>query len=405
MFRRIAVQNFKSLADTETELGMFTVLAGENGAGKSSFLQAIEFASWAVRYESINEALQQHGIEFTDLVWMKSTRKEIRFEAQLEVNPGGSGSESELATLKMEFTKRRFVYLSAEGCAPSATANDPEASPYFLGAIKRSRAAREGSSEIAFEKNVALRHSLLREVWLSENRRQRFPVLGEVARHFAEFVHYEIWGPSQLRELSRRDSSLKKGGSGLPGLLDVIRSRSPSAWDELLIEIRRAYPTLKEIRFRRGIDSREVGMVFRESKNGHTTPLTYQASQMSDGFLRLLAVLAIKHQPEPLAVIGYEEPENGLHPSALDDCMRHLKDIARRGTQVIVTTHSPYLLNQILEDDAEPKAELRLVLRDKKGRTTIHAPDPEKVDRARRHGLGIGELWGLMLNEKDLAAK
>src|SRR5205814_2448496 len=72
----------------------------------------------------------------------------------------------------------------------------------------------------------------------------------------------------------------------------------------------------------------------------------------------LLGLLAIKYQSVPLALLGYEEPENGLHPSALDDCMRHLKGIARNGTQVIVTTHSPYLLNYLLEDEAEPKAEI-----------------------------------------------
>ncbi len=83
--------------------------------------------------------------------------------------------------------------------------------------------------------------------------------------------------------------------------------------------------------------------------------------------------------------------------------MRHLKDIARNGTQVIVTTHSPYLLNYLLEDKAVPKAELRLVIRGEDGKTIISKPDPAKLKKARAQGFGIGELWGMLLNEKALA--
>jgi predicted ATPase len=159
----------------------------------------------------------------------------------------------------------------------------------------------------------------------------------------------------------------------------------------------------REIQFKRGLNPGEIGLAFVEKPSASRRPLHYRPSQMSDGFLRILAVLAIKYQSQPLALLGYEEPENGLHPSALGDCTRHLKGIARQGTQIIVTTHSPYLLNYLLEDEAEPKAELRLVLRGKSGKTTIAKPAAEKVARARRQGFGIGELWGMLLNEEDLA--
>src|SRR5260370_25954324 len=84
MFRYIAIKNFKSLADTSAELGMFTVLVGANGAGKSSFLQAIELFSWTVQYESINDALLAHHVDFRDLVYLRSRTATIEFEAELE---------------------------------------------------------------------------------------------------------------------------------------------------------------------------------------------------------------------------------------------------------------------------------------------------------------------------------
>lgn len=83
--------------------------------------------------------------------------------------------------------------------------------------------------------------------------------------------------------------------------------------------------------------------------------------------------------------------------------MRHLTDIARSCTQVIVTTHSPYLLNYLLEEEAEPQAQLRLVIRGEDGTTSITSPDPEEIKKARAQGFGIGEFWGMLLNEKALA--
>jgi hypothetical protein len=84
--------------------------------------------------------------------------------------------------------------------------------------------------------------------------------------------------------------------------------------------------------------------------------------------------------------------------------MRHLKAIVRRGTQVIVTTHSPYLRHHLLEDTERPRAELQLVWRGDDGTTRISEPDPAKVRRMQRQGFGLGELWGMLLDERELAA-
>ncbi len=253
---------------------------------------------------------------------------------------------------------------------------------------------------------------MLRDVYFAKAASKNFPVLCQVARHFMDYVHYEIWGPENLRDPSRSRKSapygtvgtngLGKRGEDLPTLLAQIRENQEH-WQELLSELQEAYPGIQQIQIRQGLEAGELGLLFAERPRPSSSVLLYRPSQMSDGFLRLLALLAIKYQPEPLALLGYEEPENGLHPTALDDCMRHLKGIARKGTQVIVTTHSPYLLNHLLEDEAEPRAELKLVWRDKHGKTTIASPDPDKVEKARRQGFGVGELWGMLLNEKELA--
>jgi ABC-type ATPase involved in cell division len=411
MFRSIGLRNFKSLANVRTDLGEFTVLVGANGAGKSSFLQAIELFSWTVKYESINDALVDHRVEFRDLVYLRSSKSRITFDAEVEVPKTDASTEIERVRVWMRLAKKRYVYLR-ERVEPAAShSNGSKNWPYGILSSNRARKAWETGIPSIEHKNVALGHSMLRDIYLAENSLLPFPILGEVANHFINYVHYEIWGPERLRDPSllraatpRNGTSvirLGKRGEDLPRLLRFIR-RDESRWDELLKELRQAYPTIRKIEFRKGL-SGELGLAFGERRESAKARLWYQPSQMSDGFLRLLGLLSIKYQPVPLALLGYEEPENGLHPSALTACMRHLKEIARNGTQVIVTTHSPYLLNHLLEDGTAPRAELRLVTRGADGKTHISVPDPVKMNRARAQGFGIGELWGMLLNEKALA--
>ena len=413
MFNKITITNFKSLANTSVELGPFTVLVGANGSGKSSFLQAIELVSWAVRSQSINDKLQADNVDFRDLVHLRSPSISIGFEADLTVKVlevTSSISRTEHVRFLIEIAKRRFAYVKNE-LVWAIDLKLARKVPYGISSGKRKRVAIEGPAEtkhVIQHENVSMGHSMLRDVFQSRNAKANFPVLYQVASHFMNYVHYEIWGPENLRKptLARLGSDsrrLRKSGENLPGLLRRIR-QDENRWTNLLKDLHETFPRMEKILFKRGIDPGEVGLLFSESSANK--PLLYRPSQMSDGFMRLLALLALKYQPQPLALLGYEEPENGLHPSALDDCMRHLKAIARNGTQVIVTTHSPYLLNHLLEDETEPKAELRLVIRDKKsGNTTIAPPDPEKVEHARKQGFGVGELWGMLLNEKDLAKK
>jgi predicted ATPase len=412
MFRKISIENFKSLADANVDLAPFTVLVGNNGAGKSSFLQAIELMSWAVRYASISDALAVHHIDFRDLVYLRFRESAIALGAEIDVNLADGNIEQ--VAVRMRFKKRRYVYIDHEYVRPFAQTSEADSPPYIVYCSSRKRIAVEQPAGRIVHQNVALGHSVLRDVYQARHGAEHFPVLFRVARHFVDYVHYEIWGPEQLRQPSNGERTLfagpqdgrflGKNGEGLPSLLWSIRANSSDRWAELLAELQSTYPAVREIRFKRGVEASELGLVFLEQGTSSTSSLTYRPAQMSDGFLRLLALLAIKYQlPPPLALLGYEEPENGLHPSALHDCMRHLKDIAKNGTQVIVTTHSPYLLNHLLEDESKPIAELRLVLRGKDGKTRMVPHDPEKIRLARRQGFGIGELWGTLLNEKELA--
>jgi predicted ATPase len=77
---------------------------------------------------------------------------------------------------------------------------------------------------------------------------------------------------------------------------------------------------------------------------GMTEPMS--ALSLSDGTLRLLCLLAIWLEPEPPPLVCIEEPEIGLHPDAIRIVGDLLRDAAER-TQLIVTTHSPALVDAL----------------------------------------------------------
>ncbi len=96
------------------------------------------------------------------------------------------------------------------------------------------------------------------------------------------------------------------------------------------------------------VDKRDamVELVIKESEGD------FPSSLISEGTLKILGMLAIFHSLSPPALIGYEEPENGVHPERLHLIAETFKNLARyQGCQVIVNTHSPEFVELFDDDD------------------------------------------------------
>jgi predicted ATPase len=83
----------------------------------------------------------------------------------------------------------------------------------------------------------------------------------------------------------------------------------------------------------------------------HSLKRARSASDLSDGTLRFLFLIAVLANPQPPALIAIDEPETGLHPSMLRIVAEYARQAAER-TQVILTTHSPAFLDAF--GDAPP---------------------------------------------------
>lgn len=119
---------------------------------------------------------------------------------------------------------------------------------------------------------------------------------------------------------------------------------------------------------------------------------------MSEGLLYYLAFFVLQYL-ETVSILLIEEPENGLHPSRIDDVIRVLRNLTEtKGLQVIMSTHSPLVINQLKPE------EVSIVTRVDAETGTVVTPMTKTPNfEARSKVLNLGELWLSYANGKDEA--
>ena len=106
----------------------------------------------------------------------------------------------------------------------------------------------------------------------------------------------------------------------------------------------------------------------------------------------MLFFLALAHHPSPPNLILVEEPENGVHPKRLSEIVDLLRAISKGehggGSQIILTTHSPYLLDSISLDTDQ----VLVFRREPDGRRSAQAVDAEGI-KVFLDEFKLGEVW------------
>ncbi len=200
--------------------------------------------------------------------------------------------------------------------------------------------------------------------------------------------------PRLIRELQRPQDGrlLKSAGENIASVIGRLERTAPAATRVIQEYLQTIVPMV------RGMERKRVGpmetLKFRQETAGAKHPWRFLAHSMSDGTLRALGVLTALFQGDQdhaPSLVGIEEPETALHPAASGALREALQQASER-TQIIVTSHSP----DLLDDRSVPVESLRAVAAE--GGATLMAP----LDGASRDALGdrlftAGEL--LRLNQ------
>ena len=149
-------------------------------------------------------------------------------------------------------------------------------------------------------------------------------------------------------------------GSNVPHVVNRLAETRPDLHELWKKHVREALPDVTDISTREREEDRHRYLVLEHS-NGQQTP----SWLVSDGTLRLLALTLLAYLPDPTGMYLIEEPENGLHPLAVETVFQSLSSVY--DAQILVTTHSP-LVARLAEPD-----QLLCLARDEVGGTDMVA--------------------------------
>ncbi|MFA0181325.1 AAA family ATPase [Vibrio cyclitrophicus] len=149
---------------------------------------------------------------------------------------------------------------------------------------------------------------------------------------------YEPQWPAMTKAASPRDKScFKSDGSSLPWQVFELQTKDPEGLNEWLELVQMALPSVKKIEAQKRTDD---GFCYLEVT--YNNEMKVPSSGLSHGTLHILALTVLPYLQNPPNIITLEEPENGIHPKAIDAVLEALKLTSE--TQLWLSTHSPVVL-------------------------------------------------------------
>lgn len=363
---RVILRNYKSIGHCDVKLGPLTYLVGGNGAGKSNFLDALHLVRDALA-ESLDNALNERG--GLSEVRRRSSGHPTHFGIRLEVILP-SGQHARYA-FNIRALKDRAYEVQTEECVIGRQGKGP----FF----KIERGQLHSTSEVAFPSVTPDRLALVSASGLQAFR----PVFDALTA-----MGFYNLNPKLMRELQKPQDGrlLKAGGENIASVVGHLE-RVESDLASIKEYLQSVVPMVQDVE-RKQVGPMET-LEFKQEMSGAKHPWRFLAQNMSDGTLRALGVLVALLQGNPdysPTLIAIEEPETALHPAA-SAALREALQRAAAKTQVLVTSHSPDLL-----DDCSLPPEAFLAVVSQGGETRIAPLDMASRETMREQLFSAGEL-------------
>ncbi len=175
---------------------------------------------------------------------------------------------------------------------------------------------------------------------------------------------------------------LSKTGDNLSNVIQYLGEQHPAILDKIFGILQCRIPRLESVRATPMPDGR---LLLQIKDAPFERPILSRFA--SDGTLKMLAYLVVLHSPDLPQFIGIEEPENFLHHRLLPELAEECQATAER-SQLLITTHSPFLLNAFRPE------EVRLLYRDELGATqALNAARIQGIKAFMDEGAKLGQLW------------
>ena len=345
--KSIHANNFKSLVDFKIDLSDFTCLIGLNGAGKSTVLQFIDFIGQQTRGD-IDGWLKERTWKATDLKSALTRKRTVDFMISL-ASDGGQGG----VTWKATFNPSLMHCTHEQIKTPGGTLELKDARLKIVETLDEPKVLFDDKVAFSYQGSI-----------LSQLKNDVLPVsIFGVKNYFSTINSLDLLSPEHLRQRTRdSDGTLGLGGQNLSSFVHEMNDRQRL---DLIQSLRNVYPQLEGVAaksLRSGWKQLEIAESYQGRESGFMPQMNTEARHVNDGMLRLIAILSSLTSANRFLL--FDEIENGMNPELVEFVLEQLVS-ARQ--QVMVTTHSPMILNYL--EDSVAKSGVMYLYKTPDGRT------------------------------------
>jgi predicted ATPase len=380
MITRIQALNFRSLRYIDQLLSPFHVLVGPNASGKTTFLDVIAFLGDFVS-EGLDFAVEKRTQNLSDLIWSgkydgeKKDRFELAIEASILPNIQSKFSGMVYETIRYEVaigvnnkTKENLVLAEKVILKKQASSEyyDSPQQDLFPFPIKPLKTILTPTPVKLWERVIVKKNESGKVNFYSETYKdaskgwmpsfklgerksalgnlpedeKKFPAATWLKTLLAESVQQIILNSLLIKQSSPPGQKRRfmPDGSNLPWVVQNLKDKSPERFRDWVLHIRTALPDIQDISTDEFPDTK-----FRYLKVKYSEGFEVPSWTLSDGTLRLLALTLPAYLIDFKGVYLIEEPENGIHPKAVDTMFQSLS--SAYDAQILLATHSPVVLS------------------------------------------------------------
>ena len=390
MISYIKINGFKSFNNFEMEFTPFTVIAGTNASGKSNLFDAFKLLGRLAETDNLKKAFKEQRGEFMELFTLYGDNEyasEMEFCVEMLVNKKVKDAWGNATNLK--YTRLRYE-LKIKRFTNGTGIEDLEVTYEHLENLRHQEdrwiklipkknledwrpkviTGKRGIPYIQTEVENGIPTVQVPQDGTTGNKR-RFPLKNasrtvlssfdtiDFPHVFAAKEEMRSWkflelNPEDLRHPTSKNTGedeLSQSGRNLAAVLNRIKQEDSYSLKEISRKLQTFLPNFIDVDV---IDDTENKQYLIKLKDKDKKE--YSSRVLSEGTLRILTLCILEYDNKHTGLLCFEEPENGIHPFRIGAMGKLLKDLCADFTypdmplrQVIVNTHSPIMVGNILE--------------------------------------------------------
>ena len=371
--QRLRLQRYRKARDVTVPFGNVVVLIGPNGSGKSNLFDSLRFLAGAVVSGDFSLPVSERG-GFVNLTWKGEDASRVTLNTTFSAPDGTTFDwHVSLEQTRQDFAVRESLQKIHPSSPPETILeNNPHGDRWWW------------STTSGTQERLSLEPTACALSAAAKN--EGFP-----GRAIYEFIRTWVFvdpNPGVLKYPSSPDrpAHLDFFGRNLAARLQVIKDSDPSGFEQ----IRRDVGDITGVELTqldvRDLDDGRVALSVGEQG------LKYRVNQpaISNGILRILALAVALSGGDRARLFAVEEPENYVHPTAVESLVR-LLITASEASQILITTHSPLVLNCFGD---MPESVYVVGGPPGRGTTLEHGGTAADISKAlAESGFSLGDFW------------